>query len=248
MPQATIKPDADGNTITTTGYTTLRSGDEGKAVRTLQQALKDYGYYTGSVDGVYGSGTIAAVTAFQTAMDLKVDGVAGPATQRALYNTSGGSIEYATLRPGDSSTAVTNLQYTLYELGYYDDSINGVYGTTTSDAVRAFQIRNDVSPVDGIAGNKTLQVLYSSSAISATKKDTNFIKLKVGDYGEEVLEMKQALIQLGYPATSDTNIFDDQTQSAVILFQTYNGLKVDGIAGEETQAKLYSGSAVRNPN
>lgn len=246
-PQATIKPDAGSSTITTTGYTTLRSGDESTAVKTLQQTLKNYGYYTGSVDGVYGSGTVAAVTAFQKAMDLKVDGVAGPATQRALYKTSGSSIEYATLRPGDSSTAVKNLQYTLYELGYYDDKIDGVYGTTTSDAVRAFQIRNSVSPVDGIAGNKTLQALYSSSAISATKKSSTFIILRVGDYGEEVLEMKQALISLGYPATSGTNIFDDQTRDAVLLFQKYNGLKADGVAGEETQSKLYSGTAIRNP-
>ena len=246
-PQATIKPDAGSSTITTTGYTTLRSGDESTAVKTLQQTLKNYGYYTGSVDGVYGSGTVAAVTAFQKAMDLKVDGVAGPATQRALYKTSGSSIEYATLRPGDSSTAVKNLQYTLYELGYYDDKIDGVYGTTTSDAVRAFQIRNSVSPVDGIAGNKTLQALYSSGAISATKKSSTFIILRVGDYGEEVLEMKQALISLGYPATSGTNIFDDQTRDAVLLFQKYNGLKADGVAGEETQSKLYSGTAIRNP-
>lgn len=246
-PQSTARPSVDDDDVTTTGYTTLRRGDEGNAVTTLQQALKNAGYYVGHVDGVYGIGTVDAVKAFQEAMDLKVDGVAGPATQRALYNTSGSSIEYATLRPGDSSTAVRNMQYTLYELGYYDGNVDGVYGTTTSEAVRAFQIRNNISPVDGVAGNKTLQVLYSSSAISATKKDTTFTTLRLGDYGEEVLEMKQALDELGYTVTMDTNIFDDQTRAAVLLFQQYNGLKVDGVAGNDTQTKLYSGTAVRNP-
>lgn len=247
VPQATIKPGADGEDITTTGYTTLRLKDEGEAVRKLQQALKDIGLYSGRVDGVYGSGTVTAVTSFQTVMNLKVDGVAGPATQRALYNTGGGSIEYATLRPGDSSSAVKNMQYTLYELGYYDDTISGYYGSTTKDAVQAFQSRNKVSPVDGIAGSKTLKALYSANAISASKPATDFTSVKLGDYGETVLAVKDSLIRLGYPTTSDTNVFDEQTRQAVMLFQKYNGLKVDGVAGQDTQAKLYSDSAVRNP-
>lgn len=51
---------------TSSGLTrTLRRGYTGDDVITVQQRLKELGYYTGSIDGVYGSGSIAAATAFQ---------------------------------------------------------------------------------------------------------------------------------------------------------------------------------------
>ncbi|MGN0779815.1 MAG: peptidoglycan-binding protein [Aristaeellaceae bacterium] len=233
------------DTISSTGYVTLREGDSGTAVRKLQQQLKTLGYYSGSVDSKYGSGTTAAVKAFQQANDLRVDGVAGPATQRALYGTST-SITYATLREGDTGSAVTNLQYTLYELDYYDGEIDGVYGDTTKDAVRAFQIQNNLSPVDGVAGNKTLQRLYSSSAIAASTNTTKFTTLEKGDKGESVVQLQDVLKKLGYLSTI-TGVYDSDTVTAVKNFQRYNGLTVDGKAGEATQQKLYSSSAVAYP-
>ena len=58
--------------------------------------------------------------------------------------------------------------------------------------------------------------------------------------------MKDVLIQLGYPATGDTNTFDEATRQAVMLFQQRNGLSVDGIAGPDTQACLYGSNPVPN--
>lgn len=232
-----------GGGVSSTGYVTLQEGDSSDAVRQLQQQLKNLGYYSGSVDGKYGSGTVSAVMAFQQMNNLKVDGKAGPATQRALYgNNSGSTTTYATLREYDEGTAVTNLQYTLYELGYYDGTINGIYGSTTKDAVRAFQIANGVSPVDGIAGNKTLQKLYSSTAVSATSDNTTYTTLRKGDKGDEVVQLQDSLKQLGYLATV-TGEYDDATVAAVKAFQQRNGLSVDGAAGSETQRVLYSSSA-----
>ncbi len=66
-------------------YATLRRGYTGSPVTRMQQELKQQGYYTGSVDGVYGEGTENAVKAFQRSNGLNVDGVAGPATLRVLY-------------------------------------------------------------------------------------------------------------------------------------------------------------------
>ena len=237
--------DVNTSQVASTGYVTLESGSTGDAVRTLQSALKKAGFYAGSVDGTYGVGTVSAVIAFQMASGLEADGKAGPATQRALY-TTGSSISYSTLRPGMSGTAVTNLQYTLYELGYYHSTIDGSYGDATTEAVKAFQKRNKISPVDGVAGNTTLQKLYSSSAKSAATETTRYNKLQLGDTGEDVLEMKDVLIQLGYPATGDTNTFDEATRQAVMLFQQRNGLSVDGIAGPDTQACLYGSNPVPN--
>ncbi|MBR4081936.1 MAG: peptidoglycan-binding protein [Clostridia bacterium] len=67
---------------------TLRPGSSGSAVKTLQQKLKDLGYYTGSIDGKYGAGTKAAVEKFQKKKGLTRDGIAGPKTLSALFGTS----------------------------------------------------------------------------------------------------------------------------------------------------------------
>ena len=224
--------------ISSTGYYTLREGDKSDGVRKLQEALKRLGYYTGKVDGSYGSGTVSAVMAFQRMNNLTVDGKAGPATQRALYGTNT-DLTYSTLREGDEGPAVLNLQYTLYELGYYDDDMNSVYGSTTRDAVRAFQIANHLTPVDGIAGNKTLQKLYSSTAVPAQAENTTYTTLRKGDRGDDVVQLQDALCQLGYLSTV-TGEYDNATVAAVRTFQQYNGLAVDGVAGATTQQKLYS--------
>ncbi|HIS52707.1 MAG TPA: spore cortex-lytic enzyme [Candidatus Onthomonas avicola] len=63
---------------------TYRQGSSGEAVRTIQTKLQRWGYYDGEVDGVYGSSTAEAVKWFQQANGLTADGVAGPATLRAL--------------------------------------------------------------------------------------------------------------------------------------------------------------------
>lgn len=235
---------SSGAGVTINGYVTLREGDTGDAVKQLQRALKNRGYYSGSIDGTYGSSTVAAVTAFQQRNGLRVDGTAGPSTQTALYGTDAlDAEEYVTLRPGDSSIDVRNLQYTLYELGYYDGRVDGVYGDTTQDAVRAFQIRNDITPVDGIAGTRTLKVLYSSKAIAAQAAVTQYETLRKGDRGNAVVEMQDSLQQLGYLYES-TGYYDDATVEAVKNFQRRNGLTVDGAAGQDTLRVLYSDNAV----
>ncbi len=241
--ESSTKEDDDSE-VSSTGYVVLREGSEGEAVRKLQQALKKLGYYSGSVDGSFGSGTTSAVQAFQRANDLTVDGAAGPSTQRALYGTSS-SITYATLREGDTGSAVKNLQYALYELGYYDGRLDSDYGSTTSDAVRAFQIQNNISPVDGVAGNKTLQKLYSSSAKAAAAATSEYETLREGSKGSDVVEMQECLVQMGYLADV-TGVYDSATTAAVKAFQRNNGLSVDGTAGNETLKKLYSNNAKGN--
>ncbi|MCD8115544.1 MAG: spore cortex-lytic enzyme [Oscillospiraceae bacterium] len=63
---------------------TYKQGSTGSVVTEIQQRLSDWGYYSGSVDGVYGSKTVAAVKYFQRTNGLTVDGKCGPATLAAL--------------------------------------------------------------------------------------------------------------------------------------------------------------------
>ena len=229
----------DTSDIASTGYETLENGSSGSAVKALQEKLKKLGFYTGNVDGSFGDGTEAAVMAFQLQNNLTVDGKAGPATQRALYGTGSNSpVSYSALRMGDTGSAVRNLQYTLYELGYYDGAIDGDYGQTTSDAVRAFQIQNKLSPVDGVAGSATLAKLYSSDALSATAANVQYDTVRPGDKGEIVVEIQDCLIQMGF-LEEITGVYDDATTNAVREFQKANGLTADGIAGSKTLVILF---------
>lgn len=68
---------------------TWRLGSTGSQVRTIQTKLKNWGYYSGEVDGIYGAQTQRAVEYFQRKNGLSADGVAGPATLKALGMQSG---------------------------------------------------------------------------------------------------------------------------------------------------------------
>lgn len=66
-------------------------GSRGTEVRTIQEKLKRWGYYSGSVDGIYGSQTVSAVKKFQKKNGLSVDGIAGTQTLKAMGITSNSS-------------------------------------------------------------------------------------------------------------------------------------------------------------
>lgn len=66
-------------------------GSRGEEVKKIQTKLKNWGYYSGSVDGIYGSETFEAVKKFQRKNGLTADGIAGDNTLNALGITSSGS-------------------------------------------------------------------------------------------------------------------------------------------------------------
>ena len=68
-----------------------KKGSSGAVVTQIQTKLKSWGYYTGTVDGIYGSGTERAVRAFQQKNGLTVDGKAGDQTLAAMGLSAGAS-------------------------------------------------------------------------------------------------------------------------------------------------------------
>ena len=81
--------------------------------------------------------------------------------------------------------------------------------------------------------------------MSATADNTEFTTLRAGDKGDQVVQLQDQLMKLGYMVTTATGVYDDLTVSAVAVFQSRNGLKSDGVAGPETQRVLYSDNAVK---
>ena len=65
-------------------FATSKFGSSGEEVRQIQSKLKSWGYYSGSIDGVYGSKTAEAVKTFQSKNGLTADGIAGEKTLAAL--------------------------------------------------------------------------------------------------------------------------------------------------------------------
>ena len=62
----------------------LKQGSKGGEVKEVQRRLKEWGYYNGAIDGIYGKGTVEAVKKFQRKNGLTPDGIAGRATYVAL--------------------------------------------------------------------------------------------------------------------------------------------------------------------
>ena len=84
----------------------LRRGSRGDLVTTLQKRLKTWGYYTGSVDGIFGSQTEQAVKYFQRKNGLAADGIVGPATAKAVgISLTGGSSGGSSSSSGTGSSS-----------------------------------------------------------------------------------------------------------------------------------------------
>src|SRR5829696_2751736 len=148
-PPATHRPTSSGGT---------RSG-----VAALQVALKSRGVYSGSIDGIIGPRTIAAVRVFQRRHRLTVDGIPGPVTCAALGPYSRHRLGTRTLTFGDNGWDVTETQFLLRSHGYSPGPLDGSYGGLSVAAVRRFQ-RHSALQVDGVVGSATLASLDGKRA------------------------------------------------------------------------------------
>lgn len=132
----------------------LKKGSTGAQVRTLQTKLKRWGYYNGSVDGIFGSGTRDAVIKFQRKNGLTPDGVVGAKTAAALGMTLSVSSSSGS---GYSSSDV----YLLAKLVYGEARGEPYTGQVAVAAVVLNRVKSSSFP-NTIAG-----VIYQSGAFTA---------------------------------------------------------------------------------
>ena len=220
----------------------LRMGDSGSAVKDLQTKLKKLGYYSGTVDSTFGSGTYAAVRAFQKKYNLTADGVAGSETLKKLdsaYKNADSDKDDGSLRKGATGSAVKNLQTKLKKLGFYNASIDGDYGDTTVAAVKAFQKKYNLT-ADGVAGSETLKKLDSAYKNADSNTSTDDDSLRKGATGAAVKTLQTNLKKLGFYTAYVDGSFGATTESAVKAFQKKYGLTADGVAGSATLKKIES--------
>lgn len=254
-------------------YRTMQFGTAGPRVRIMQRALVALGFDC-EVDADFGSGTHAAVKAFQRIVGLAQDGKAGKKTLQKLesyFNDDGECISgpiagntpaepevdenapvygvpERTLRYGDKGLDVKYTMQRLYDLGYYNKKADQTFGRSMLAAVKAFQRKNSLT-ADGVLGPKSLAVLFSSDALDADDAIPNLEPegprtLTKGMSGEDVKAVQVRLAALGYYTKKLDGKFGAGTLAAVRVFQARNALTVDGKVGPRTLEQLNSVDAV----
>ncbi len=154
----------------------LRQGSKGDEVREVQRRLKNWGYYKGSVDGIFGAGTKSAVIAFQKKNGLTADGVVGKATYKALgmtnsYNLLVGSTSNNNGGTnGYSSSDVYLLAKTIYAEGRGEPYTGQVaIGAVVLNRVRSSQFPNTIS---GVVYQKHAFTAVTDGQINLTPNET----------------------------------------------------------------------------
>ena len=230
-------PDASGGGAaepTATPFATLKEGDDGEVIASIQTRLMELGYMDSDEPTEhFGPLTESAIRTFQRHNGLTVDGTIGSQTYTALM---GGDAKQYVMQQGDEGEDVKSVQQRLYELGYITDkgNITGTFGEKTEAAVKEFQERNKLTG-DGKVGNVTMEKLYSTEVVSKF--------YSVGDESDEIKTFQERLQKLGYYDGKASGEYTKATAAAVREFQSANGLVVDGNVGPATKALLLSSDA-----
>ena len=141
----------------------LRQGSTGGEVKEVQRRLKMWGYYSGAVDGIFGSGTKKAVIAFQKKNGLTADGIVGKATYAALgmndsYNALQGN---STNKPSSSTSYSSSDLYLMAKAIYAEGRGESYTGQVAIGAVIMNRVKSPSFP-NTIAG-----VIYQKGAFTA---------------------------------------------------------------------------------
>ena len=144
----------------------LKQGASGGEVKELQRRLKQWGYYSGAVDGIYGKATAEAVRYFQRKNGLTADGIAGKATFEALgMNESAKALENQGGSSGGSSNSNSSYTssdtYLLAKAIYAEARGESYEGQVAVGAVIMNRVRSSKFP------NTVSGVIYQSNAFTA---------------------------------------------------------------------------------
>ena len=231
-------------------------GQRGALVTSLQQSLVSASIpVSGGVDGIFGAGTTAAVSAYQTSRALVVTGKVDIATAISLgivEGTTKPSTTPTTLAPatttpvttvpatttpgqfpmvGDKNEAVKSLQKALIAAKVpVRGGADGYFGSATTTAVTTFQ-QNMRIAATGVVNLLTSQLLGLSPAPALPK---------MGDTGESVKKLQNLLIAAGITVKGGADgKFGVATKNAISAFQKAQGLTNTGSLNLQTA--LYVG-------
>ncbi|MEG4803761.1 peptidoglycan-binding protein [Microcoleus sp. ARI1-B5] len=166
-----------------------------------------------------------------------------------------GAIVRPALKEGSRGSEVTELQAALKLLGFYADSVDGIFSQSTAKAVSQFQEAAGIAP-DGIVGQDTWNRLFPASEgaienpianapqtadnteINPQQQPTNFPVLRRRMRGPAVRDLQERLRAKGFLRASADGVFGPETQAAVKAAQRQYQLPADGIVGHATWEAL----------
>lgn len=162
----TTQPVETPQTTVTTEFKTLKKGatNDGETVKKVQERLVKLHYMPypekdaegkGLVTTTYGTMCSDAISKFQERNDIKQTGQCDKATYDKLMSDKAKAY---TMKKDDKLAIVRTIQEALKKKGYLKGKVDGVCGSDTLEAVKAFQKANNLT-ADGEAGTKTLQLL-----------------------------------------------------------------------------------------
>lgn len=158
------------------------------SVKKYQSNLKYYyGFYTGAIDGKNGPKTKSGVESYQKFKGLKVDGIYGPDTDKALVND------------------VKELQQLLNKHGF-NLAVDGIIGNDTINAIKSIQSKKGLK-VDGIAGADTIKALKETNVDSSSSSTVNWDKVKYFKKSEFKCQCGSKYCN-GYPAEMSSKLID----------------------------------------
>ncbi|MEA2283276.1 MAG: hypothetical protein QOK21_3883 [Solirubrobacteraceae bacterium] len=175
----------------------------GSRAAALQVALHARGLYGGTIDGIAGPRTRAAVRRFQGRRGLAVDGIAGPATRRALGRRGRPSLGRRPIGRGDRGWDVAALQFLLETHGFPLGPVDGALGPRGIAALVRFQVWAGLA-ADGVAGPATLARLRRRAPTSILRF-ARPIAAPIGDgFGPRGTGFHPGL---DFPAPSGTSVY-----------------------------------------
>lgn len=220
-------------------FPVLKMGRGGKdEVRPLQMLLCNQKHNV-LIDGIFGSGTQAAVKAYQTLRSLTSDGIVGENTWASLclatppegngqyFGTGGGATGdggSTIYREGDTGPAVRQIKRRMAVEGLYTGTVDSTFDTLLTYQVKAYQA-SEGARIDGLVGPATWSLLFP------------IVKKQTGQ--QSGAKAVQALLNLnGYSVGAPDGLFGTGSETKLKAFQAANGLTADGICGAQTWAKL----------
>ncbi len=226
----------------------LKKDMSGEDVLYMQERLSYYEFYTGTLDGKFGTGMEKAVKAFQRKNNLNADGKIGMRTWAALeaddnLKKSDVVVKFASYRKGDTGEKIKDLQRALRETYYYGGTISGIFDTATFNAVKSFQASTGLT-ADGVVGEKTFNALMVDRESTYIFKSGAIPRrtLKSGMRGYDVYILQEKLIALNYLSSSANGYFGAATVAAVKKFQLANSLDDTGSVTSHTRRYLWPSS------
>lgn len=153
----------------------LKKGSTGGEVKEVQRRLKLWGYYDGALDGVFGSGTRAAVVRFQKKNGLTADGVVGKATYKALGMTSSYEALNGASTPSGGLNGYSSAELYLLARTIYAEGRGEPYsGQVAIGAVVLNRVRDGAFPntVSGVVYQKHAFTAVTDGQINLTPDDT----------------------------------------------------------------------------